>query len=304
MIVLRSQFSDLFLSDMLPAIDELIFMKFKDKPDPIPMIFNMKSSDRSIEQSTGIVAFGAAAEIQEGSSVSFEDMVQGYDKTYTHLKYGLGFKVSDESVDDGNFDFIAKASKALAKSAFETRQVNGSNHFNRAFNSSYTGGDAKELCATDHPLVGGGTEQNELTTAADLAVASLRTALNDLEDTTDDNGLLLNIRPEIMLIPNELEFDAEELLKSSLRPDTSENAVNAFLSIGKVKPIVWNYLTDADAWFLLSSKDEHDMRWYDRKPMQVVHDRDFDSDANKVKIVMRFSSGWNDFRGVFGTPGA
>src|SRR3990167_7827422 len=287
MIVLRSQFSDLFLSDMLPAIDELIFMKYKDKPDPIPVIFNMKSSDRSIEQSTGIVGFGSAREIQEGASVSYEDMVQGYDKTYTHLKYGLGFKVSDESVDDGEFDFIAK----------------GSNHFNRAFNSSYSGGDAKELCATDHPLIGGGTEQNELSTSADLAVASLRTALNDLEDMTDDNGLLLNIKPEVLLIPNELEFDAEELLKSSLRPDTAENALNAFLSIGKMRPVVWNYLTDNDAWFMLSSKDEHDLKWYDRKPMVVLHDRDFDSDANKVKISMRFSSGWNDFRGVFGSPG-
>ncbi len=304
MIVLRTQFSDLFLEDMLPALDELIFMKFGEKPDIIPEVFNMKSSDRSIEQSSGVVGLGSVPEVQEGASVSYSDMVQGYDKTYTHLKYALGTKVSDESVADGNFDFIAKVVKALGRSAFDTRQVIGSNHFNNAFNSSFAGGDGKELCATDHPLIGGGTEQNELTVAADLSVSSLRTALNDMEDTTDDNGILLDIRPKQLLIPNELEFDAEELMKSSLRPDNAENAINAFLSIGQMRPLVWNYLTDADAWFMLADKDEHDLNWYERMPMKVVHDRDFDSDANKVKVVMRFVSGFNDWRGVFGSPGA
>jgi len=298
---LRTGFSDLFFSEALPLLEDVIINQYADHPDLIPYIFNIKKSTRWGEQDTAITGFGAAVEKAENSAVTYDQNYQAYDKTYTHLTYALGLRTSKEMIDDDRFDIVTKGAKALAHSMFVTRQVIAAAHFNNGF-SSAVGPDGKELFATDHPLVGGGTEQNELTTAADLSVTSLRQALVDINDTTDERGLPVFITPKYLLLPSELQFTGEELLKSTLRPDNAENAINAF-KMKNLDWVMWQYLTDPDAWFIISDKNQHSLKFNDREPVNVSSDYDFDADASKTKIRCRFSSGWSEWRGVFGSPG-
>lgn len=299
----RTQFGDLYLSDALPAIEEIIQNKF-DLYNPVgPAIFKMKGSGRSIEQSTGVSGFGRFVETAEGSAYSSDIAYQRFDKTYTHLKYTLGFKVTEEMIEDDEYGIIEGYASALAKSAQDTREIHASSIFNEAFSATnFTGGDGLELCSTVHPLVAG-TEQNELTTSADLSVTSLRQALQDVADTTDERGLLINLRAQKLLVPNELEWDSIELLKSNMRPDTANNATNAFSS-KNLEPMVWNYLTDADAWFLVCDKEQHDITWYDRKPFTTYSYEDESTGSMNTYGKMRYSFGFNSPWGIFGSPGA
>jgi phage major head subunit gpT-like protein len=267
MAILRTGFSDQFFSTALPLLEELIMEQYGNKPDMIPMIFNVESSDKWGEQDSTVTGFGIAPEKAENSPVKYDDVLQGYDTTYTHTTYALAFRTSREMVDDEKYGMIRKSATALGRSMFNTRQIQAAKDFNNAFTSA-TGPDGKELCATDHPLIGGGTASNELATPADLSVTSLRQALNDMEDTVDERGLLINVEPETLLVPNELIWDAEELLKSSLRPDTANNPVNAF-QIKNLDYKMWNYLTDPDAWFLVANKMDHNMKFYEREPVNI-----------------------------------
>jgi phage major head subunit gpT-like protein len=206
-------------------------------------------------------------------------------------------------IDDDKWGIIKKSGMALGRSMYNTRQIGGASTFNNGFDSTYAGPDGKELFATDHPLIGGGTEQNELTAAADLGVTSLRQAFNDMADTVDERGLDIQLTPKHLMVPDELLWDAEELLKSAQRPGTSNNEINAF-QVKSVDYFVWHFLTDPDAWFLVSDKMDHNLKFYDREPVNVSSDYDFDADAAKTKIRARWSYGWSDWRGVFGSPGA
>ncbi len=297
----RTQFGDLYLADALPAIRDIIQNEYDQYPDMIPNVYMVEGSGRSIEQSTGISGFGRFVETPEGSPTNGDIAYQRFDKTYTHLKYTLNYKVTREMIEDDQFGIVSKYSKALARSAFDTRQTLASDLYNEAFSATnFTGGDGSALCVTTHSLIAG-TEQNTLTTAADLSVTSLRQALQDVADTTDDRGLLLNLHARYLLVPNELEWDSAELLKSPGRPDSPNLAANTFAP-RNLSPIVWNYLTDPDAWFIIC--DRHDMHWYNRKPFTVEDYEDYPTQSMVVQGIMRLSRGWNDFRGIYGSPGA
>ena len=302
MALLRTGFSDQFFSTALPLLEEVIMEQFGSKPDMIPMVYNVEGSDKWGEQDSTVTGFGIAPVKSENAPVYYDDVFQGYDTTYTHTTYALAFRVSKEMVDDEKFGMIKKSAMALGRSMFNTRQIEAASNFNNGFNASFTGPDSVELFSTAHPLIGGGTASNELAAAADLSVTSLRQALDDMEDTVDERGLLINVVPEYLLVPNELIWDAEELLKSSLRPDTSDNPINAF-QIKNLDYMVWNYLTDPDAWFLLAAKNDHSLKFYEREPVNVSSDYDFEADASKTKTRCRFSHGWSDWRGTFGSPG-
>ena len=302
MALLRTGFSDQFFSTALPLLEEVIMEQYGSKPDMIPMVYNVEGSDKWGEQDSTVTGFGIAPVKSENAPVYYDDVFQGYDTTYTHTTYALAFRVSKEMVDDEKFGMIKKSAMALGRSMFNTRQIEASSNFNNGFNASFTGPDGVELFSTVHPLIGGGTASNELAAAADLSVTSLRQALDDMEDTVDERGLLINVVPEYLLVPNELIWDAEELLKSSLRPDTSDNPINAF-QIKNLDYMVWNYLTDPDAWFLLAAKNDHNLKFYEREPVNVSSDYDFEADASKTKTRCRFSHGWSDWRGTFASPG-
>lgn len=299
-MALRVQFGDLFFTDALPALETVTMEKYQGYPDMIPQVFNVESSDKWGEQSTSITGFGLVPASNENAPVSYDDFYQGYDKTYTHTLYKLAYRISKEMIDDEKWGVIKKAAQALGRSMFNTRQILAAAVLNGGF--ADTGPDGVSLFSNAHPLIGGGTTANTIT-AADLSVTSLRSAINTMADTVDDRGLLLNIMPKMLVIPNEVAWDAEEILKSSLKPDTANNAVNAFQRVS-LDYMVWNYLTDADTWFLLAEKSEHSLKFYERESVNVSSDVDWEADASKTKIRNRFSVGYDEFRGAFGVPGA
>jgi hypothetical protein len=269
-------------------------------------LFDTYRSSKAFEEDVGVVGFGLANSLSEGQPVDFDAMQQGFVHRYTHLKYGLGFIITQEMVDDDQYMIVAqKRAKALAYSMNQTREIVAANVYNRAFNSSYTGGDGLELLSTAHVNVSGGTWQNELTTAADLSEAALEQACIDIMKWTNDRGLRINVMPKTLLLPPELVFVAERILMSPLRASTGDNDINALKVMGKfpggVK--VNHYLTDADAWFIRTDAPDG-MKHFVRKDDKFDEDNDFTSDNLRYKAVARYSFGWTDPRGLYGSPGA
>ncbi len=301
-LMVRTQFGDLYLADALPSIRYIIQDKYEQYADMIPNCFSVDTSTRSIEQSTGISGFGRFVTKTSGQPASGDLAYQRFDKTFTHTAYALEFGVTKEMIDDDEFSIIGKFASSLAKSAFDTKQTLAADIFNSAFTTTYTGGDGLALCSASHTLVAG-TASNTLSAAADLSVTSLRQACQDIQDTVDDRGLLINLMPKYLLVPNEEQWNAHELLKSPDRPDTPNRAVNAF-QMKNFDYLVWNYLTDPDAWFLLTQPSDHDLHWYNREDFNTIHYEDNSARAVVTQGYMRFSFGWNDWRGIYGSPGA
>lgn len=286
-----------------PGLRQILFNKFSQYPEEYAVVFNVDTSTRDREKESTLSGLGSMPQKNKGASISYDDPYQGYDYTYTHVTYGLGFRVERELWEDDLYGKIKRMPEALARSARATYEVVAADIFNNAFDNTYTYGDGKELCATDHPLLGGGTEQNELSTASDLAVASLQQAINDLEETVDDRNILLALRGMLLVVPPELKWTARELLGSAQKPGTSTNDANALLD-EDLKYFVWHYLTDPDAWFLLIRQDELEVKFFWRRRLDFGQGNDFDTEDAKFKATMRFSVGVTDWRGVFGTPGA
>lgn len=222
----------------------------------------------------------------------------------TNVAYSLGYIVTREELADNLYAEVSmRRAGSLAFSMAQTRENVGANIYNRAFNSSYTGGDAKELCATDHPSVSG-NQSNELATAADLSEASIEDLAIQIMDATDAKGLKISLMPKCLIVPTALVYDAERILKSQLRSGTADNDVNALRALGTIPEVVVNhYLTDSDAWFIRTNAPDG-LVWYDREPVQFSKDTDFDTDNAKAKGYMRFVPFWGDWRGIYGTPGA
>lgn len=304
MTMLRANFPDLDLVDALPFIHHLVDDEFELYDDMIQYLFNVESSDQSIEQTSQTTGFSTAVQTPEGGAVVYDEIFQGYDHTYQHLKYTKGFRFSEELIDDNKWGLVQKAARGLGEAMWQTRQIDAATIFNNAFNPAFVGPDGVELCSLLHPLIGGGFEQNELLAAADLSVASLRQALNDMEDTTNQRGLLINLKPKWLLVPNEEQWTAAELVKSTHDPETGNNAINPFQVLkGELQFLVWNYLTDPDAWFLVSEPAKTELYWFDRKLPETESEIDFDTGSAKTKNVSRWSRGWSNWPGVFGSPG-
>ncbi len=307
MVFLRTSAGDFFLSTMLPNLRFVIENQFKLKPDRIPEVFKMvKIGDGESGQfnTSQVAGVGLLVETGEGASLSYQDLVQEYDASHQPLKYSLGFKISEEAISDGKFKFLNAGLESLSSSAHQVKQVNAFNVLNRAFNSSYTGPDAKELCATDHPSQTG-NQANELATAADLSFTSLTLAIRDMLDTKDSQGILKDVMPDRLIVPNELIHDARELLASSDRPDTADRSINP-IKDDNLKLVLAPYLTDADAWFLSVSPSSSDymVMFIERESYNTDQTVDFDNEVVKVKGSMKHTTGWGDWRGLFGSPGA
>ena len=302
----RSAAPDLYLT-RLAFLEDVLFDEIDIEDGVASQLFKMRDmGNKPFVRTTTMASFGTVPIKAEGADVAYDEMVQGFDRTYTADTYELAFSTSKEALDDEQEEVFSDAARALGASMTYTYNTDHANVFNRGFNSSYTGPDGQVLFATNHTLVGGGTEQNTLTTAADLSVSSLRDALNDIADTTDDAGKLVHWRPEILLVPYENQWLASELVESSDRSDTANRAVNAFKtrSDGRLRVVAWPYLTDSDAWFLLASPSVHQIRSYWRERPNTMHDWDFDKSAMKVKIRARWIRSWSDFRGTYGVAGA
>ena len=309
-MLVRTQFPDLFLADMLPALDELIFNKYDRFATQYDKYFLVMKSNKDIEQTTQLSGIGLPVVIPEGDAVSYDTPVQGFDKTYTHTQFGLGFKISKVMAMNDKHAIISKMAGELGRSTKEYIEIDVANHFNRAFDSSYTGPDGVVLCSASHPLVkAGGVQSNILATAADVSHASVQLALTAFRKQLDSSGKKIRIPPATLVVAPDAEFAAAEALGiAGRRPDTANHTPNAlqrrsgFSAFSEFR--VWDYLTDVDAWCILAEPEDTELRFYWREKPNTVHEIDFDTRTIKTAIWAQNSHGWSDYLGVFGTPGA
>jgi len=307
-MIVRQQFTDLYLIDALPAIDDVIMGRYSRFPEQYSQMYRMKDSSRSIEQTTEITGLGTFVTTAEGEDTTYDQPLQAFDKTYTHVQRSLGFKVSRIAADDDRWGFIAKLGTELGKSAQETIEVLAASTYNNAFTAGvYAGPDLVALCSTAHPLVGGGTQSNTLAAAADLDIGSLELALTDFRALVDHRGKKLRLVPNKLVVAPASEFLAAELLGGTWRSDTAEHTLNAFRKRSNMPAFdswfVYDYLTDPDAWFILSDLADTEMRFYWRERFNTAHEIHFDSRSIKTAGWMRFSFGFSAPWGVYGSPG-
>jgi hypothetical protein len=269
--------------------------------------FQQSRSNQAYEEEVGISGLGLASEKTEGNSITYDEENQAYITRYINVVYGLGFKLSRELYEDNLYGSVGfRRSKALAFSMRQTKETVAGNIFARAFNSSFTGGDGKELLATDHPNWAGGTWQNELTTAADLSENSLEQACIDISKWTNDRGLKIRVIPRKLIGPPDLQFDMERLLATPYRVGTANNDTNALHSMGKFPDgyCVNHYLgSDTDAWFLRTDV-QNGLKMFQRRKMEFTVDNEFDTENASFKATERYVFGWTDPRGLYGSPGA
>lgn len=268
-------------------------------------LFEIVSSTQNYEEDVQIIGMGMAPVKAEGSSTTYDQTIQGYISRYVHIAYSIGAIVTYEELMDNLYEKVASSrAKAIGFSMRQTKETVAANVYNRATNPSYTGGDAKELLATDHPT-DSGNQSNELAVAADFSETALEDLLIQIGKAKDHKGLQISIMGEKLIIPVDLEFEACRVLDSVLQNDTANNAINALRYKGKLpKGVAVNhYLTDTDQWFVMTNCPDG-MKMYQRDSFDLKQDNDFDTDNAKMKSYDRFSVGWTDWRGVYGSPGA
>lgn len=267
--------------------------------------FEKNTSKKAYEEDVGLTSFGLAVQKPEGTAISYDSERQGFTSRYTHVVYGLGFIVTREIFEDDQYDVVGqRKAKGLARSMRMTKETVGANIYNRAFNSSYTGGDGVCMLSASHPNVTGGTWSNILATASDLSEAALEQATIDIENFRDDRGLLIAAKPKKLIVPRQLRFEAHRILKADGRTGTDLNDPNALKDMGLFGDVTVNhFLTDSDAWFIVTDVNDG-LKYFERRGDQFEMDNDFDTENAKFKATARYSFGWTDPRGIFGSPGA
>jgi Mu-like prophage major head subunit gpT len=308
MAMTRAQFAKL-LQDGLNTVWGL---EYKQYPEEWRRLYQVETSKKAFEEDQLVTGFGAAVVKGEGAGISFDEAQQGWTSRYQHETIALAFTITQEAVEDNLYMTMgAKYAKALARSMQHTKEIKGAAILNNAFNAGFVGGDGKSLLAIDHPLVGGGVQSNKLATPADIAEASLEDILIQIRKTRDDRGIPIALRPTDLVIPPELEFTAIRLLESTLRPGLQAgataalndvNAINRKSVFGK-EPIIITRLTDADAWFVKTDVNDG-MKMFQRVAIATKMEEEFNTTNWKYRARERYSYGWSDFRGLYGSEGA
>ena len=294
------------LKELLPGLNALFGMEYNRYGEEHKEIFEQESSDRSFEEEVKLSGFSAAPVKAEGDAIQYDAAQEAYTSRYSHETIALGFSITEEAVEDNLYDSLSsRYTKALARAMAYTKQVKAANVLNNAFSASYTGGDGVELCSTAHPLVGGGTNSNEPSTAADLNETSLEAAIIQISGWTDERGLLIAARPKKLILPPALQFVATRLLETEGRVGTADNDVNAIANNGAVPGgfSINHFLTDDDAWFL-TTDIPNGMKHFVRTALTTKMEGDFDTGNVRYKARERYSFGWSDPLGIFGSPGA
>lgn len=296
-----------FAKALWPGVNAWYGKAYNEYPVEWDNLFEKNSSTRAFEEDVGVSGLGLLSVKPEASPITYDSERQAYVNRYTHITYASGFVISREIMEDDQYDVVGnRKAQSLAFSVRQTKENIAALVYNRAFNASYTGGDGKELLATDHPLFSGGTWANELSTASDLSEAALEQAHIDIAGFTNDRGLLISVRPKTLILPRQLMFEGKRVTTSHNggRPGTDTNDVHALKALGLVPEVVVNhYLTDTDAWFLRTDAP-HGMKYFSRRADSFDMDNDFDTENAKFKATFRCSFGWTDPRGLFGSPGA
>jgi hypothetical protein len=294
------------LKELLPGLNALFGLEYARYGEEHKEIFETETSERSFEEETKLSGFGQAPVKNEGSAIVYDNGQEAWTARYNHETIALGFSLTEEAIEDNLYDSLsARYTKALARAMAYTKQVKAASILNNAFSASYTYGDGKPLCATNHPLVSGGTNSNRPATAADLNETSLEAAVIQIAAWTDERGLLIAAKPRKLVVPPALMFVATRLLETELRVSTADNDINALRSLRSVPDgyTVNHYLTDTNAWFLMTDVP-NGLKHFVRTPMQTSMDADFDTGNARYKARERYSFGVSDPLGIFGSPGA
>ena len=301
MAISRSQ----LVKELEPGLNALFGLEYKNYADEHAEIFDVENSDRAFEEEVMLSGFANASVKPEGSSVNYDSATESFTARYTHETLALAFSITEEAIEDNLYDRLAsRYTKALARSMANAKQVKAANVLNNAFDSNFTGGDGVELCSAVHPIVAG-TFKNELSTAADLNETSLEQALIDIAAMTDERGLKIAAKGTKMIIPSALQFTAERLMKSQGRTGTADNDINAVGSMGMIPQgyVVNHYLTDTDAFFIKTDVP-NGLKMFVRAPIKTAMEGDFETGNVRYKARERYSFGFSDPRGIFGSPGA
>jgi phage major head subunit gpT-like protein len=294
----RSNFADLLEPGFLKIFNDA----YDEQPMVFPQIFKVETSGKQDEKVSGVTGFGLLEQTDENESVRYEEPVQMYDTVFVHQKYTKGFKVSEELVEDDQYNVIKTKPAQLARAARRTAENSAANVFNRAFNSSYLGGDGQELVSTVHPRSDGGSSQsNASATGITLTEENFETARIAARQQLDDKGMVIQTSPDTVVVPVDLEKDAEIITNSTMRPGSADNDLNIYK--GKYKVIAWEYLTlNNTMWFLIDSRQSQ-LMWFWRVKPEFKRDEAFDTGQALFKTRARFSNGWGDWRGVWGSKG-
>ena len=294
------------LKELLPGLNALFGMEYAKYENEHTQFFETESSDRSFEEETKLSGFGAAPVKAEGAGIEYDNAQEAWTARYNHETVAMGFSLTEEAIEDNLYDSLsARYTKALARAMAYTKQVKAASILNNGFNAAVTYGDGKELFATDHPLVGGGTNANTPTVAADLNETSLEAAVIQISQWTDERGLLISAKPKKLVIPPQLMFVATRLLETEQRVGTADNDINAIKSNGVVPEgyAVNYYLTDTNAWFLMTDIP-NGLKHFNRVAMSTSMDADFDTGNSRYKARERYSFGVSDPLGIWGSAGA
>ena len=294
------------LKELLPGLNALFGMEYATYGEQHKEIYETESSERSFEEETKLSGFSAAPVKNEGSAIAYDNAQEAWTARYNHETIALGFSLTEEAIEDNLYDSLsARYTKSLARAMAYTKQVKGAAVLNNGFTAGYTGGDGVLLFSTSHPLVSGGVNSNTPAVPADLNETSLENAVIQIAAWTDERGLLIAAKPKKLIAPPALQFVATRLLETKLRVGTTDNDINAIENNGSIPDgyTINNYLVDVNAWFLTTDVP-NGLKHFVRTPLSNSMDGDFDTGNVRYKSRERYSFGWSDPLGMYGSPGA
>jgi hypothetical protein len=294
------------LKELLPGLNALFGLEYARYGEEHKEIYETETSERSFEEETKLSGFSAAPVKNEGSAIAYDNAQEAWSTRYTHETIALGFSITEEAIEDNLYDSLSgRYTKSLARAMAYTKQVKAAAVLNNGFSSSYPGGDGVSLFNASHPLISGGTNSNTPSTQVDLNETSLEAAVIQIAAWTDERGLLIAAKPKKLIVPPALMFTAKRLLDTELRVSTADNDINAIKQMGAIPEgyTVNHFLTDTSAWFLTTDVP-NGMKHFVRTPLQNSMDGDFDTGNVRYKARERYSFGWSDPLGMWGSSGS
>ena len=303
MAITRSQ----LVKELEPGLNALFGLEYKRYENEHEAIFSIETSDRAFEEEVMLTGFGSAPVKTEGAGMAYDTAQESFTARYTHETIAMAFALTEEAIEDNLYDRLSvRYTKALARSMSNTKQVKAASVLNNGFTGgSFAGGDGVALMSTAHPTAMGPDFSNRPAVAADLNETSLEQGIIDIAAFTDERGLKVALTARKLVVPKELQFTAERLMKTSLRVATADNDINAIVSMGLIPEgyVVNHYLTDTDAFFLLTDAP-NGLKMFNRSPVKTAFEGDFETGNVRYKARERYSFGFSDPRGIYGSPGA